>query len=163
MTDPTSFRGAITAIVDGKITAPLVITLHEYNFIGTVEKSGEIIKFGSITLKNKGNMEVLYVKINFGQFADYLADGEYMIKNVSSTTSTNHHDQIHFEMKDGQISISTAIKLKDNNVTGTVLKNNSVINGTIRIRQENGDLFDSFVISQGKFSTYLPDGTFLKS
>jgi hypothetical protein len=147
-------------ILDGKITTPLVITIPDNNFIGTVEKSGEIIKFGRITIIDKSKMEVFDVKINDGKFSDYLADGEYMIKNVFSSISSYHYEEIHFEVKDGNISISTAIKLKENNVIGTVSKNNSGINGSIRIKQENGTIVNNFVITHGGFSTYLPDGTY---
>jgi hypothetical protein len=83
-----------------------------------------------------------------------------VIKSVYSSTSSYHHEIIHFEVKDGQISISTAIKLKDNNVTGTVTKNNNGITGSIRISQENGGIANNFMISQGTLNTYLPDGTY---
>jgi hypothetical protein len=148
-------------IADGKLTVPLVITLPDNNFIGTVDKRGEIIKFGYITIEITSKMEVFDVRLIDGKFSDYLADGEYMIKSVYSSTTSYHHEKIHFEVKDGQISISTAIKLKDNNVTGTVTKNNSGITGSIRIsHEENGGIANNFIISQGTFNTYLPDGTY---
>jgi hypothetical protein len=147
-------------IADGKLTVPLVITLPDNNFIGTVDKNGEIIKFGYITIEITSKMEVFDVRLNDGKFSDYLADGDYMIKSVYSSTSSYHHEKIHFEVKNGQISISTAIKLKDNNVTGTVTKNNNGITGSIRISQENGGIANNFMISQGTLNTYLPDGTY---
>jgi hypothetical protein len=147
-------------IADGKINGPLIITLPENNFSGTVEKNGEIIQFGRITVKDEANMEVFSVRINDGKFSDYLTDGKYMIRNVLSSSKGNHHEEIHFEVKNGQISISTAIKLKDNNVSGSVWKNNSGINGAIQIKLENGDLLDTLMITNGKFSSYLPDGIY---
>ncbi|MHC0038821.1 hypothetical protein [Pseudoneobacillus sp. C159] len=147
-------------ISNGQLSKPLLISLPDNNFTGTVEKSGEVIQLGTMTIKNKETMSEFIVRIKDGVFTDYLADGRYMIINVSSNTIRNHYEEIHFQVEDGLISISTEIKLKEDNVIGTVRKNDTGITGSMIIKQESGPFRVRLAIMDGKLSTYLPDGIY---
>ncbi|MED4063108.1 Ig-like domain-containing protein [Priestia megaterium] len=153
-------------VTDGKSNpSPLVISIPSDNIHGVVQKNGSKVGNGEITfLTNEENNTPYQVEMKDGEFQTYLPDGTYYTKVYYDETLRKYILlDYSFKVTNGKSNpASLVIDVPQDNVKGTVTKGGEKVKeGSIEyFKKEEIDKSYSMDIKDGKFSDYLPDGTY---
>ncbi|MEO2225552.1 Ig-like domain-containing protein [Priestia megaterium] len=153
-------------VTNGKSNpSPLLIDIPKDNVIGVIKKDGEKVASGNIDFYKDGQKKATYeAHIKDGQFSTYLPDGAYKTNSYYDNYKGQCvFKEYEFKVVNGKTTPSTlVIDIPKNNVTGTIYKDDlKVGSGSVEIKEDGKkDNVYYFPIEDGKFNTYLPDGSY---
>jgi predicted DNA-binding protein with PD1-like motif len=145
---------------------PLNIVIPADNVTGSIQKGSVKVTRGNVSLiSQNGNERTHYnIQIVNGQFSMYLPDGTYTVEGYYDELIQKHVSvRYNFKVEKGKSNPNPLnIVIPADNVTGSIQKGSvKVAKGTISLIQNGNErIYFNSQIENGKFSMYLPDGTY---
>jgi hypothetical protein len=146
------------------VSGPLKIQVSdkmvpEKNFSGTLVKSGDAIKMGTIIL-HAGGGKYFTVPVTDNKYSAHLSDGAYWVQSVyDQTNNVKYEPGVAFTIEKGKLVSPVTIEVKEHNVQITVENKMKFLTGSLQLVDHTGKMFPLY-IQEGRLSTYMPDGEY---
>jgi hypothetical protein len=144
---------------------PLDIRIPANNVTGKIYHGSTPVAKAWLTIRSAGMVPNWYsAKAENGQFSLYLPDGKYQITGVTdpSTGAFTELDYTFLVYNGQTVSGPLNIVIPDDNVTGTIISGNTPVNNAWLDIKSMGTAYGRYhaKVLNGKFSLYLPDGSY---